>query len=45
MSPNEIADLFSKLEYDDDHAFAHCQYGEKRNWFGWGSKAIAEESQ
>jgi hypothetical protein len=34
MSPQEIAELFSELEYDDDHTFEHCKYGEKRSWFG-----------
>ena len=34
MSSVEKMDLFSELEYDDDHTFAHCKYGEKRKWFG-----------
>jgi hypothetical protein len=45
MSGDEIMDLFSKLEYDDDYTFAHCQYVQKKNLFGWDSKATAEESQ
>jgi hypothetical protein len=44
MSTDDLVDLFSELEYNDDHLFAHCLYEEKRRWFEWGSKSTAEEA-